>query len=170
MNFSLFQLGIKCISVLRYLTDNLEDLPLSVTTRLVRTHDLPVALATLLERRPWVRKRGSGKPDQTFDCNEWQDLADADLVQKLDGQSWMALYNLLSKPVSADKYEMSEYRRGVLVKLLPLLKRRTLQEQLPFLASMEKWLLELQLGSMPKAKPMLLIEPVAAIREELVTK
>lgn len=40
-----FQLAMKSISLVRYLSDQLESLPLSVAGRLARTHDAPVALA-----------------------------------------------------------------------------------------------------------------------------
>ena len=39
-------------------------------------------------------------------------------MQKLEGQTWIALYNLLSKPQSAEKYSVNEYRRSVLLRLL----------------------------------------------------
>jgi hypothetical protein len=63
---------MKCISILRYLSDNLEDLPLSVTTRMVVTHDVPVLLIWYLEEKPWIRKSGrEEKPDQVFQGSDW---------------------------------------------------------------------------------------------------
>ncbi len=41
---------------------------------------------------------------------------------------------------------------------------------MPFADGLKKWLLELQLGSVPKAKPMLLMEPVAEIRERILAR
>ena len=43
---------------------------------------------------------------------------DGGAVQKLEGQTWIALYNLLSKPQSAEKYSVNEYRRSILLRLL----------------------------------------------------
>ena len=62
---------MKCISVARYLSDNLEELPLSVTTRLVVTHDLPALLIWYLENRPWLREGPKGRPDRVFQGADW---------------------------------------------------------------------------------------------------
>lgn len=62
---------MKCISILRSLTDHLEDLTLSVTTRLVVTFDVPVILVNLLQEKPWIKKR-KGKLDQVLDGSDWQ--------------------------------------------------------------------------------------------------
>ena len=48
----------------------------------------------------------------------FQDCVDKVAVQKLEGQTWIALYNLLSKPLIAEKYSVNEYRRSVLMRLL----------------------------------------------------
>ena len=45
-------------------------------------------------------------------------MVDSAAVQKLEGQTWCALYNLMSKPQSAEKYSVNEYRRSVLLRLL----------------------------------------------------
>ena len=62
---------MKCISTVRYLSDNLEELPLSVTTRLVVTHDVPALLIWYLEERPWRRQGDKGRPDRVFQGSEW---------------------------------------------------------------------------------------------------
>ena len=183
---------MKSLSIVRYLTDNMTDLPLSVTTRMVRTHDLPVMMVKFIQEKPWIRTRKAKVGEQVFQGNDWtvyartkqmydqitsleifvfprQDVSDPYQVQKLEGQCWMSLYNLLSKPISSEKYELNDYRRGILLKLLPLITA-PLESQLPFLKPLKKWLLQLQLGQVPAAKTLLLIETVAEIREGLVQR
>lgn len=44
---------MKCLSILRYLTDHVDSSVLGVSTRMVITHDVPVMLAQILQQRPW---------------------------------------------------------------------------------------------------------------------
>ena len=60
---------MKAITILRYLTDHVEDLPLGVTTRMVITHDVPVLLIRLVEEKPWIRR--SGDTSRVFEGSEW---------------------------------------------------------------------------------------------------
>ena len=62
---------MKCVSILRYLSDNLTELPLSVTTRLVVTHDVPALLIWFLEKRPWRREGAKGRPDRVYQGADW---------------------------------------------------------------------------------------------------
>ena len=62
---------MKCMSILRYLSDNLAELPLSVTTRLVVTHDVPALLIWFLEKRPWLREGAEGRPDRVYQGADW---------------------------------------------------------------------------------------------------
>ena len=50
-----FQIAMKSISILRYLTDHVDELPLGVSTRLAVTHDIPVLLVQLIESKPWIK-------------------------------------------------------------------------------------------------------------------
>jgi hypothetical protein len=51
-----FNIGCACVSILRFLSDHLPKLPLSVMARVLDHHDLPLAMVPLLENPPWVRK------------------------------------------------------------------------------------------------------------------
>ena len=90
---------MKCVSVLRYLTDHLENLSLGVTSRLVITQDVPVVLANLLEIKPWLRINcNGGGANRVFEGSEWVLEEETNTsMPKIEGQVWIALYNLLSK-------------------------------------------------------------------------
>lgn len=51
-----FNIGCACVGILRFLSDHLPKLPLSVMARVLDHHDLPLAMVPLLENPPWVRK------------------------------------------------------------------------------------------------------------------
>jgi hypothetical protein len=70
-SYGVFQIGMKCLSILRYLTDHMEDLPLSVTTRLVVTHDLPMLFVTMLELKPWINEI-DGHVVRAYQGTEWK--------------------------------------------------------------------------------------------------
>jgi hypothetical protein len=90
-------------------------------------------------------------------------------VHKLEGQVWLAIYNLLSKHQSAHKYEINDYRKGMLLKLLRFLDEG-LERQLPFAACLKRWLTELQMGAVPTAKTGIFIEAVAQVRQDIIDR
>ena len=51
-----FGTALAALSVLRYLTDHMTELPLGVMARMLDTHDTIVQLVPLLEERPWMRR------------------------------------------------------------------------------------------------------------------
>lgn len=55
-----YKLAMHCISLIYYLIDKLDSLPLSVASRLVRFHDTPCLLSELLHCRPWQRRTAMG--------------------------------------------------------------------------------------------------------------
>ena len=67
----LVQISMKAITILRYMTDNVDVLPLGVTTRLVVTHDTPVLFIQLLEEKPWIKTSRDGNNIQVFEGSEW---------------------------------------------------------------------------------------------------
>ena len=62
---------MKSLTILRYLSENLEDIPLGVTTRFVVTHDVPVLLVQFLEEKPWLRQNKNKGTSQVFVGSEW---------------------------------------------------------------------------------------------------
>nr|KAF6421560.1 zinc finger MYND-type containing 10 [Molossus molossus] len=54
-----FEIALKALSVLRYITDCVDSLSLSTLSRMLSTHNLPCLLVELLEHSPWSRKDGA---------------------------------------------------------------------------------------------------------------
>lgn len=57
-----FEIALKALSVLRYITDCVDSLSLSTLSRMLSTHNLPCLLVELLENSPWSRREGGNLP------------------------------------------------------------------------------------------------------------
>ena len=54
-----FDLGMKCLSIFRYITDHAGQLSVSILNRMLNIHDVPLLLAGIIEIAPW-RKEHEG--------------------------------------------------------------------------------------------------------------
>ncbi|XP_065059186.1 zinc finger MYND domain-containing protein 10-like isoform X2 [Rhopilema esculentum] len=160
-------LSFKALSVLRYIADHLESLPLSVMTRLLNTHDVPCLLVQVLDISPWRRTTNNGK-SQVYVDREWKDVASEDsfLLPKLEGQVWLTLYHLLLNPDATRKYEFTNYRKNQVLKLRKYLNE-SLLDQIPVLVHLQKYLQELSIMESVAAKRELILEQVPEIRENI---
>ena len=175
--FSLYkyelQISMKCLSILRYMSDHLEHMPLGVTTRLTMTHDVPILMSQMIEMKPWFHiKDGQTK---VFHGSEWirVDTTTNDQefdLPKLEAQAWLTLYNLMSKKESKDKYDLHHYRLNVLSKLSGFIND-SLIHQLPILANFKEWLLKLNMANASSSgsgvKDLVMIEDVPGIYQSL---
>ena len=132
-----FSVGVTCVTILRYVTDVLPRLPLSVQTRILDTHDLPLALVPLIENPPWVMRRtgardASSKPSPSpaaaaaaaavwlkYVNHEWTVVPPRDLLKltPTEGQAWLALYNLLCEPEIRKRYSLHSHRKNTLLRV-----------------------------------------------------
>ena len=164
-----FQIAMKCLSIVRYMTDHMESMILGVTTRMTMTHDVPILLAQLIEMKPWMHV--SGGKTKVFHGSEWITMEDETELPKLEAQAWIALYNLLSKKASKDKYELHHYRLNVITKLSGQINE-VISNQLPILANLKEWLLRLNVAASDvatsaPARDLVMIEAVAEIHDSL---
>ncbi|XP_053454393.1 zinc finger MYND domain-containing protein 10 isoform X4 [Nycticebus coucang] len=122
-----FEIALKALSVLRYITDCVDSLSLSTLSRMLSTHNLPCLLVELLEHSPWSRREG-GKLQQ-FESGRWQTVAPSEQqkLSKLDGQVWITLYNLLLSPGAQARYCLTSFAKGQLLKI-PEIRERLEQE------------------------------------------
>ncbi|KAM3915746.1 zinc finger MYND domain-containing protein 10 [Leptodactylus fuscus] len=154
-----FDIALKCLSVLRYITDSTDSLPLSVTTRLLNTHNLPCVLVELLHNCPWSR-RSKGQL-QKYEGGRWLSVAaeEQQKMTKLDGQVWISLYNLLLRPECQHKYNINSFTRGQLLKLRPFLTDVVI-DQLPNLLELQRFLSHLSVSEPAPPKKELVLEQV----------
>ncbi|XP_026894603.1 zinc finger MYND domain-containing protein 10 isoform X3 [Acinonyx jubatus] len=118
-----FEIASKALSVLRYITDCVDSLSLSTLNRMLSTHNLPCLLVELLEHNPWSRREG-GKLQQ-FEGGRWQTVAPSEQqkLSKLDGQVWIALYNLLLSHEARARYCFTSFAKGQLLKIPEIWER-----------------------------------------------
>ncbi|XP_004451848.2 zinc finger MYND domain-containing protein 10 [Dasypus novemcinctus] len=161
-----FEIALKALSVLRYITDCVDSLSLSTLSRMLSTHNLPCLLVELLEHSPWSRQEG-GKL-QRFEGGRWQTVAPSEQqkLSKLDGQVWIALYNLLLNPEARSRYCLTGFAKGQLLKLRAFLTD-TLLDQLPNLADLQHFLAHLALAETHPPKKDLVLEQIPEIWERL---
>ncbi|KAL5014529.1 hypothetical protein ScPMuIL_008799 [Solemya velum] len=162
-----FDICVKCVSLLRYVTDHLDSLPLSVLNRLLDTHDLPVLMVELVENPPWSRRR-NGEVSKYID-SKWQEVSmeDSLKVTKTEGQVWICLYHLLMEQACQQKYDLNPYRKNTVLKLRSYLTE-VLLDQIPVLGEMQRYLEHLSMMDPPPAKKDLILEQVPEIRNEIL--
>ncbi|XP_048812956.1 zinc finger MYND domain-containing protein 10 isoform X3 [Lagopus muta] len=112
-----FEISLKALSVLRFITDQVGSLPLSALTRMLNTHNLPCLLVELVEHCPWsCREAGKFKK---FENGTWHVVPPEDQMKmtKLDGQVWLTLLNLLLSPECQHKYHFDGFNKSQLLKV-----------------------------------------------------
>lgn len=62
----IFEVGIRVLSIIRYLAENLDRLPLSVCSRMYDVYDVPILFVELLLVRPWTKNGNS-----QFTAGKW---------------------------------------------------------------------------------------------------
>ncbi|XP_061314297.1 zinc finger MYND domain-containing protein 10 isoform X2 [Pezoporus flaviventris] len=164
-----FEIALKALSVLRFITDQVESLPLSALTRMLSTHNLPCLLVELVEHCPWsCREAGKLKK---FENGTWHEVPPQDQVKmtKLDGQVWIALLNLLLSPECQRKYHFDGFNRSQLLKLRVFLTD-VLVDQLPNLVEMQRFLSHLAVTEPAPPKKDLVLEQVPVIWDHILKK
>eukprot|EP00050_Salpingoeca_kvevrii_P022724 m.131177 g.131177 ORF g.131177 m.131177 type:complete len:454 (+) comp9806_c0_seq5:884-2245(+) len=162
-----FDIAVKSVSILRYLTDFVTDLPLSTMTRMLNTHDMPCALVPLVCSPPWTRHRG-GEVSKYID-GKWVDVPQRDrfVLTKTEAQVWLALYNLLMEPECRRKYEFNSYNKSEILKLRSHFND-VLIDQLPNLGELRRALEELSVMEPPAPETSVILEQLPEIFNSLL--
>jgi hypothetical protein len=182
--------GAACcaLTVLRYLTDRIDEVPLCVTARLLDTHDAQMLLVPLLERRPWARRRKNPKAgaqtpagraaayvSEVFEGGRWVERRREDRLQltKCDGQVWLALNNLATDRKCRAKYRYDDHRKGTMERV----KRHfneVLFDQIPPLRDLQRVIDEILLSVAPASHEVtqgrLILEQVPETRERILRR
>ncbi|NXC22378.1 ZMY10 protein, partial [Corythaeola cristata] len=164
-----FEISLKALSVLRFVTDQVESLPLSALTRMLNTHNLPCLLVQLVECCPWsCREAGKLKK---FENGAWHVVPPEDQMKmtKLDGQVWLALLNLLLSPECQRKYHFDGFNKSQLLKLRAFLTD-VLIDQLPNLMELQRFLSHLAVTEPAPPKKDLVLEQVPFFWDHICKK
>ncbi|XP_014262445.1 zinc finger MYND domain-containing protein 10 [Cimex lectularius] len=165
-----FNIGSQCISVVRYICENFDKLPLSAASRIYTTHDVPILITHLLDMNTW-----SNHVDGKFykhNDNEWKEwLSEDPVLSKTECQVWLLLRQLLINPTCDTVYYYSTFRKEQLSKLIKLLHDRVI-DQLSPLEDLKNWLNTL-LISPSKGENVhnpLIVEVTTSYKDELSLK
>ncbi|XP_039295074.1 zinc finger MYND domain-containing protein 10 [Nilaparvata lugens] len=170
-----FDIGTKCVSVLRFLIETLADLPLSITTRIYDKHDVPLLLCQLVSVSPWTRSDEKGRLLKYVD-SKWHEIAAADrqAVTVTEGQVWLALRHLLLDEKCHAHYDIDACRRSHLLKLQCHLTEPVLDQIAP-LAELKYFLSRLEIMDPSStrttdAKKPFILEVITEYRSSLADK
>jgi hypothetical protein len=168
-----FRTSIACVGLARFLSEHAEVLPLSTVSRITDTHDYLMMIIPLIENPPWTRRLDNGKWQKLID-QKWQYVVPIDLLKitKLEGQPWIALYQLLGKEVFRERYYLNSFRKGQLLRVRKYINDLVL-DQLPFLADVQRYMDELAITNVPEPSSLsgqnvFLFQQVATLRESIV--
>ncbi|KAH8295992.1 hypothetical protein KR054_000123 [Drosophila jambulina] len=181
----IYKIGLRCISILNYLADNIALFHLSAARRMLVTHDIPWLMVDVLCFRPWQRKTSKGL--QKFIDEKWTNVEDSAKIVKPEAQAWFCVRQLLLNPQVMENYALNEARCKQLSKVSPLginlrkdfkqtfslqllgLLHETLLDQLPPLIELKQFLSRLTLsGNTASKSQTLLLEDIPQIQEELM--
>ncbi|RLU18456.1 hypothetical protein DMN91_008813 [Ooceraea biroi] len=119
-----FDIGMRCISILHYLIELSDNIPLCAISRETFTYDAS-----------WrkIKAEEAGK------------------INKREGQVWFALRELLLNPKCSPYYEITEHRLAQLSKLQRYLHEDVLDQVAP-LIELKRWLSYLSMSGTPSSK------------------
>lgn len=165
-----FESSVKVLSILRYMTDALDVAPLSMTSRMLNVHNVPCLLVELVENSPWSKRTEDGTLQKFID-NKWQTVSIQDSYQitKIEGQVWIAIYNILMNYECIKKYDLNSFNKAQILKLRTFLNE-VLLDQLPMLTALRRYLEEISMSESAPPKHDLVLEQIPEIRSSLINE
>ena len=175
------------VSMLRYVTDQLGQLPLALISRLLHTQDVLLVLVPLLLHSPFTRRRRCLQPSsaskdgassrqrewrhERFVDQQWQAVSGEDLrlLSRLDGQLWLCVHNLLLTPQCRSAYRFDTLRQETVLQLRPRFTAALL-DQLPVLTQLQRCVEELSIVAPPPptSASAAVIEQLPEIRDAVL--
>lgn len=164
-----------CLSVVRYLTEYMNDLDLCVLARLLDTHDIIMQLVPLMEEKPWIRRRQHGKRliTEVHEHGSWREViaSERQRVTSLDAQVWLSLNNLIVDQKARAKYEYDDFRKNTVIRLKRFFNE-VLFDQLPLLKDLQRVIDEIILMATPTSAEIkqgrLILETVPEMRNTIL--
>lgn len=152
-------IGFSAISIIRYISDHLNQLPFPVRHHMMDVKDIPMILVALMEYKPWIRRidkkmidisstlrdEKEGYYEEIYENNKWTKLSSlGNKLPKMEAQIWICLFNLFMNQENTKKYEITEFRKSNLLRLRKYMNDN-LFDQIPPLQNMYRALEEMSL-------------------------
>ncbi|XP_060531559.1 zinc finger MYND domain-containing protein 10 [Cylas formicarius] len=157
-----FDIGIRCLTILFYLAENVDKLPITVCSRLYAAYDVPVLLSEIILKRPWVKNDGN-----IYSGGKWRKWDNEQLPQ-VEAQVWLTLRQTLLSQEGHQYYSITANRRSQLTKILPMMNP-ILLDQLSPLFELKNWLCRVSCLQeyAPPIKPVF-VEAILEIKEKIL--
>ena len=140
-----FSCAISCFSLIRFISDHMQDLSVPIIHQMMESNDIPCILVPLLEMKPWFRKNKKGDLEK-FEDQKWVKVPPQDVnkIPKVEAQIWLTIYNMFLSQDTNRKYEVTSFRKANLLRLRKYLNEVVL-DQLPMLTNLLRALEELSM-------------------------
>ncbi|KAH6569529.1 hypothetical protein BASA60_008179 [Batrachochytrium salamandrivorans] len=156
-----FSIAISALASLRYITDTVDSLGLSILNRILLKQDMCLfkarpRLVVLLERAPWMRKvETQGGCIQRYQDGQWKKIKndDINLLGQVEAQVWLSLYNLMMDRECRRIYTYTKHNQRIVLRLKDFMDE-ILMDQLSILSDLKRYLEELTMMEVPEASTM----------------
>ncbi|KAL9642555.1 hypothetical protein ABK040_011121 [Willaertia magna] len=165
-----FQCCLCCLTIFRFLTDQLRELPPGIVNRILDKHDMIVTLVYIIDESPYKKKEKSGF--KKYDGSKWCTVPYDEYlrVSQHEVQAWLAINNLIVDPETRNKYEYNSFRKETVSRLKKHLND-VLIDQVPVLVDLLKAVETLQVMNPPVvSKSFLIVEQVPEFRDKLLNE
>lgn len=162
----LYKIGLRCLTILSFIADKIDIMPISVARRMVVTHDIPCLFSEVLSCQPWIRNvNGMEK----FIDEKWTSINEIDVIKvtKTEAHVWFCLRQLLLSRETMRFYEMNEFRQRELAKCQDFISVNLL-DQLPPLADLKHRLCTLSITDSTDRSRNIILEEMPEIRNQIV--
>ncbi|EPY28909.1 hypothetical protein AGDE_10221 [Angomonas deanei] len=163
--------GMACISILWFIVDRINDLPLSVSNSVFNKNDLPVGISEVLLLQPWLRR----SPSKVEKYNNGQYVAvEGDEVARVcipEAHCWFMIHKLLCDKDCRTQYQYTTHKKEIILQIKRFMND-TLTDQIPPLQNVQRALEELSFmqpptGTEEKFKSKLVIEQVPRLMSRI---
>lgn len=107
-----FKTTMTCFSLIRFISDHFESLPVPIIHQMMENNDIPCVLIPLLEAKPWIRTNRNGE-EEKFEDQKWVVIQphERGKLTKIEAQIWLTIYNMFMSNDSSRKYEITNFRK-----------------------------------------------------------
>lgn len=156
--------ALSCLSILWFIVDRVDALPMAAANALLQKNDLPVGLSDVLLLQPWTRRSAT----ETFKyiSGTFAPVAGDDVLRVCvpEAHTWFCMHKLLCDPECRRRYAYTQHKKESILRVRRFLND-TLVDQIPALESVQRALEELSFlqppsGTEEKFKSTLIIEQV----------
>lgn len=162
----LYKIGLRCLTILSFIADKIDTMPISVLRRMVVTHDVPCLLSEVLNSQPWIRNIiGVEK----YIDDKWISINEIDVVKvtKIEAHVWFCLRQLLFSKEAMSFYEINQFRQREISKCQEFLSINLL-DQLPPLADLKHRLCTLSVSDSNIRSANIILEEIPEIKNQII--